>query len=89
MHERALCLFYKDYDLSFQQLLDMDNSVSIHHRNLQKLGIEMFKVKNHLSPSFMNTIFVPSNYPYNLRLDSSFVTEFIRTVIYGHKFLPT
>ena len=87
LHERALRLVYRDYDLSFHQLLDMDNSVSIHHRNLQQLGIEMFKVKNGLSPSFMNTIFVSANNHYNLRHNSSFVTENIRTVTYGSETL--
>ena len=68
LHERALRLVYKGDKLSFQQLLNMDNSVSIHHRNLQKLAIEIFKVKNNLSPSFMNTVFPLSQNPYNLRI---------------------
>ena len=55
LHERT---FYNDINLSVQQLLDMDNSVCIHHRNLQKLSAEMFKVKNQLSPIFMNKVFV-------------------------------
>ena len=50
LHERALHLVYKDRNLSFTQLLDMDKSVSVHHRNLQKLASEMFKVKHDLSP---------------------------------------
>ena len=50
LHERALSLVYKDITLSFQDMLDLDNSVTIHHRNIQKLAIEMFKIKNDLSP---------------------------------------
>ena len=34
LHKRALRLVYKDRNLSFTQLLDMDKSVSVHHRNL-------------------------------------------------------
>ena len=42
LHQRALCLVYKREDkLSFQQLLNMDNSFSTHHRNLQKFAIEI------------------------------------------------
>ena len=61
----------------------MDNSVSIYHRNWQKLAIEIFKVKKNLSPSFMNTVFPLSQNPYNLRTNPTFKTENIRTVNYG------
>ena len=46
LHERALRLVYKNKTLSFVELLIMDNSFTVHHRNLQKLAIEMYKVKN-------------------------------------------
>ena len=97
LHERALRIVYRDSNISFSQLLDMDNSASVHHRNLQKLATEMFKIKHNLSPKCMHTIFVLSSNPY-LRYDSSFKTENIRTVAYGsetlsfrgpHKFLLT
>ena len=34
MHERALTITYKDKSSTFPQLLENDNSVSIHHRNV-------------------------------------------------------
>ena len=34
IHERALRITYGDKTSTFQQLLEKDNSVSIHHRNL-------------------------------------------------------
>ena len=46
LHERALRLVYKNENLSFIELLDMDNSVTIHQTNPQTLAIEMYKVKN-------------------------------------------
>ena len=52
LHERALCLVYKGDKLPFQQLLNMDNSFTTHHRNLQKLVIGIFKVKNNLSHEY-------------------------------------
>ena len=45
LHERALRLVYKNKTLSFVKLLIMNNSFTVHHRNLQKLAIEMYKVK--------------------------------------------
>ena len=83
LHERALRLVYKGDKLSFQQLLNMDNSFSTDHRNLPKLAIEIYEVKNNLSPSFMNTMFPLSQNPYNLRSNPTFKTDNIRTVTYG------
>ena len=57
IHERALRLVYNDYISSFDELLRRDNSVRIHHRNIQKVAIEMFNVKNHLCPEFLQSIF--------------------------------
>ena len=83
LHERALRLVYKDYNANFEELLEIDNSFTIHHRNLQKLGIEMYKIKNNISPSFMNSLFSTRTMPYNLRNNSDFKKENIRTVTYG------
>ena len=44
----------------------MDLSV-IHHRNIQKLAIEMYKVKQNMSPPLMNDNFVQTQNTYNLR----------------------
>ena len=41
IHERALRITYKDKSSTFQELLEKGNSVSIHHRNIQKLAIEV------------------------------------------------
>ena len=48
IHERALRIVYNDYDSSFVDLLARDNAFTIHHRNIQTLGIEIYKVINNL-----------------------------------------
>ena len=53
LQERELRITYCDRSSSFQDLLKKDNSVSIHHRNIQALATEMFKVKNNIAPEIM------------------------------------
>ena len=57
LHERCLRIIYNDKQSSFIKLLEKDNSVSTHQRNLQILAIEMLKVSNGLPPVLMNNIF--------------------------------
>ena len=53
IHERALRIAYKDNVSTFEKLLEMDNSVTVHQRNLQLLMVEIYKTKYNLNPSFM------------------------------------
>ena len=83
LHEKALRLVYNDPTLPFEDLLTIDKSFTIHHRNLQKLATEMFKVKNNLSPVFMKNVFFDSTNPYNLRKMPEFGISNVHTVHNG------
>ena len=50
LHERCLRIIYNDKHSNFEELLNKDNSVSIHHNNVHALDIEMYKVANSMSP---------------------------------------
>ena len=50
-------IVYNDKISGFDELLVKDGSVSIHHQNLQKLAVEMFKVSRGLSPEILNESF--------------------------------
>ena len=73
LHEHCLRVIYNAKTSSFKQLLKKDNSVSIHHRNIQALDIEMYKVTNGLSPEIMNEIFqIREESRYDVRYASQF-----------------
>mgnify|MGYP001802811941 FL=1 len=42
IHERSLRVVHRDYVSSFEDLLEKDNSLTIHQRNIQKLMTEIF-----------------------------------------------
>ena len=71
IHERALRLVYDDYTFSFKDLLQKDGSVSVHHQNIHSIAIEMYKIKNKLSPKIVQTIFQQRDVS-NLRSEKTF-----------------
>ena len=50
-------MIYNNKISNFEELLNKDNSVSIHHNNIHALAIEMYKVANDMSPDIMNEVF--------------------------------
>ena len=67
IHERALRNTNQDHISTFQEMLNKDNYVSIHHRNLEALATEMFNIHRGLSPDILREIFVAKISLYNLR----------------------
>ena len=57
LHEKALRLVYDDRQSTFEELLNIDKSVTIRHRNVQVLATELYKVHPGLAPELMNDIF--------------------------------
>ena len=85
LDERMLRIAYKDYKSSFAELLSEDKSLTVHHRNVQKLAIEMYKVKNELCPKTILDLFKEVTHPYNLRNSLICGSYKIKTVRYGTK----
>ena len=82
IHERTLRIIYNDYSSTFSELLEKDNSVTIHERNLRNLATELYKVLNGLSPKILDEVFpMKKSIKYNSKLP--FETSNIRTTNYG------
>ena len=85
LHERALRLIYCDHSSDFQELLQRDNSVTIHHKNIQALAIMMYKVVNNVAPTIVSELFSYSNVNYNLRSGSPVSSTSANTVWNGQE----
>ena len=83
IHQRALRIIYQDNMSTFQELLNKDNSVSLHHRNLQVLATEMFKIHRDLFPEILRETFVSKTSSYNLRRNDTFEKRKVHSVYHG------
>ena len=57
-HGKALRMIYNDQISSFQELLNKDNSFTVHNFNIQSLAIEMLKVINNIAATIID-VYVP------------------------------
>ena len=86
LHERALRLVYNDFQSTFEELLDIDKSFSIHHQNIQTLVIEIYKFLHALSNSNFKDFFVLKNNNYSMRTKYELAVPLVNTVLKGKKF---
>ena len=76
LHERCLRRVYNDKKSNF--------NVSIHHQDLQKLEVEIFKVFKGLSPEIINKLFqFRQQIPYELRQGSQFQVPWVHSDFSG------
>ena len=85
IHERSLRTVYNDTSSTFQELLKRNRSVSIHHKNIQILTTEVFKVVNNTCPPIMKTFFDFRENRYNIIKSQEMRQQKVRTVRYGLK----
>ena len=81
LHEKQLRIIYNDKQSSFEQLLNQNSSVSIHHRNIQVLAIELYKTVDDTAPQIIKEVFkLHEGSNCNLR---HFIVPRINTVYHG------
>ena len=84
LHERCLRIVYRDNQSTFEELLEKDNTVSVHQRNLRFLATELYEVLNGLSPDLMKDVF-PFNDDsgYSTGNKRTFKSKHVKTVRYS------
>ena len=84
LYEKALRLVYDDRHSTFEELLNIGKSVTIHDRNLlHLLATELYKVHHGLAPELINDIFKKRIVTYYFRNNSTFETRNIKYVHYA------
>ena len=87
LHERAPRIVCQDDISNFEELLEKNNSFSIHHKNIQTLTIEMYKFHYGLSENSVYDIFENSRSSYNLRSQRDFDIPSVSAESYGKNLL--
>ena len=79
--ERCIRLIYNDKRSSFKDLLEKGGSVSIHHKNIGTLAVDLFKVFKDLSPVIFAEAFpVRQQSQCNMRCYSYFAMPGAKTL---------
>ena len=68
-HKCALRTLDRDYESTFEELLDRGDTKTTHKKNLQNLMVEIYKSMDHLNPEYMWDFFIKKDVSYNLRTE--------------------
>ena len=83
IRERALRIVLNDNISDFDTMLQNMNDITIHHRNIQTLMIELFKINYDLGPPIMDSMLNRRTICCNFRNLQEFQSERKRTVLYA------
>ena len=73
---------------SFEELLETDNSVSVHYQNIQVLATELYEIVNGLSPGIIKEVFpFNENTTYDTRKKRKFHLRAVKLVNFGSESL--
>ena len=81
LHERALRIVYDDDVSAFNQLLVMNESFYIHHQNIQRLLIEIYKVLHDISVNSLKELFVKREGTISLRSKPELLISSVNSIL--------
>ena len=83
LHEREFRIVYDDDVSTFDQLLTMDKSFCIHHQNIQRLLIEIYKALHDISGNSLKELFVKRESTISFRSKPEFLISSVKSVHKG------
>ena len=82
IHHKTLTVIYQSNEF-YKNLLNLDNSVSLHQRHLRFLVTDIFKNLSKTNPEFMWSYFSYKNLSYNLRRGPALSLPSAKSTVYG------
>ena len=83
IHERALRIIYEDDVSTFDQLLSMEKLFCIHHQNIQRLLIKIYKALHSISRKRLKELFVKRESTISLWSKPKLVIPLMNFVLKG------
>ena len=83
IHKRALRVVFNDYESSYMELLKKANRPPLYVSRMKTIGVEMYKCRHQLNPTFVSNMFSVPERMYNLRRGSEFVQPNVNTTTFG------
>ena len=83
LHQRTLRIVYDGNVSTFVQLPTIDKSFCIHHQNIQRLLIEIYKALHDISRNSLKELFVKRESTISLRSKPELVIPSINSVLKG------
>ena len=83
LHERTLRTVYDGDVSTFDQLLAMGKSFCIHHQNIQRLLIEIYKALHDISGNRLKELFVKRESTISLRSKPELVIPSVNSILKG------
>ena len=80
LHERCLRIIYNNNLSNVDKLLDLGNSISTHHRNLQNLATGLYKVLNGISHIMKDIFPLNTSSIYEIRNRETFYSRPVKSV---------
>ena len=81
--ETVLRIVLNDHISDFETIFRNMNDITIHHRNIQTLMIELLKTKYDVAPPVMDSVLNRRTICYNFKNLQEFQSERKRTVFYS------
>ena len=82
VHRKTLTVIYQSNN-TYEELLELSDSVSIHQRHLRFLVTDVYRSISYLNPKFMSSFFTHEEISYNLRKGQVLSLPPARSTYYG------
>lgn len=86
-NKRAMRFLTNDHESNYEDLCKQEKQLNVYRKCIKAVAIQMFKIKNGLSPDYVNELFTRREVNYEMRDSNNFNIPRYKTVKYGKRSL--